>query len=101
MHDPLDVDLQDDDLVAEILLLTDLMVTASQSEGPLPQSVIDTILGASVAIDPTDPRAPATRSASPGQAVPTAGDTTHRPAPRPTVPLPRTSQADEQLALRP
>ena len=58
MRDPLDVDLQDDDLLAEILLLTDLMATASQSERPLPQSVIDRILRGSVAIDPTDPRAP-------------------------------------------
>lgn len=97
MPDPLDVDLQDDDLVAEILLLTDLMVSASPSEGPLSQSVIDTVLGVSVAGDPTDPPAPATRSASPDPAIPTAGDT-HRRAPPPTVPRPRTPEAHEQHA---
>lgn len=94
MPDPLDVDLQDDDLVAEILLLTDLMVTASQSEGPLPRPVIDRVLGVSVGADPTEPRAPATDFASPDPAVPTAGDT-HRRALPPTVPGTLTSQADE------
>ncbi len=45
MHSSLDVDLQDDDLVAEIALLADLMVAASESSEPLDLRTIDETLG--------------------------------------------------------
>jgi hypothetical protein len=44
MTDPLDVDLQDCELTAEIALVTDLMVAASESEQHLSQACIDDIL---------------------------------------------------------
>jgi len=44
MRTGLDVDLDDHELTAEILLLTDLMIAASQSGRPLSQTVIDACL---------------------------------------------------------
>jgi hypothetical protein len=44
MHTGLDVDLDDHELTAEIVLLTDLMIAASQSGQPLSQTVIDAYL---------------------------------------------------------
>jgi hypothetical protein len=44
MIDALDVDLQDPELLAEIFLLADLMVAASESTRPLSQASIDKIL---------------------------------------------------------
>jgi hypothetical protein len=44
MHTGLDVDLDDHELTAEILLLTDLMIAASQSTHPLSQAAIDACL---------------------------------------------------------
>jgi hypothetical protein len=44
MIDALDVDLQDPELLAEISLLADLMVAASESTAPLSQARIDNIL---------------------------------------------------------
>ena len=44
MNNRLDVDLDDHELTAEILLLTDLMIAASQSPQPLSQAVIDACL---------------------------------------------------------
>ena len=44
MNDVLDVDLQDPEQVAEIVLVSELMIAASQSEQPLSQAEIDRIL---------------------------------------------------------
>ena len=44
MTDPLDVDLQDAELSAEIRLVADLMVAAAQAAGALPQHVVDEVL---------------------------------------------------------
>jgi hypothetical protein len=44
MDTGLDVDLDDHELNAEIVLLTDLMIAASQSGEPLSQAVIDACL---------------------------------------------------------
>lgn len=52
MHSPLDVDLDDSDLISEIALLTDLMVAASESPGPLDLSAIDAALGLWPGADP-------------------------------------------------
>jgi hypothetical protein len=45
MDDRLDVQPQDDDVLEEIELISNLMIAASETSGPLPQSAIDTILG--------------------------------------------------------
>ncbi|MGZ4426405.1 MAG: hypothetical protein ACXVXC_02360 [Nocardioidaceae bacterium] len=45
MNNALDVDLEDDELIAEIGLVTDLIVVASESERALDQDQIDRILG--------------------------------------------------------
>jgi len=44
MNNRLDVDLDDHELTAEILLLTDLMIAASQSPQSLSQAAIDACL---------------------------------------------------------
>jgi hypothetical protein len=44
MTNRLDVDLDDHELTAEIVLLTNLMVAAAQSPRPLSQAVIDACL---------------------------------------------------------
>ena len=44
MNDVLDVDLQDPEQVAEIVLVSELMIAASQSAEPLSQDEIDRIL---------------------------------------------------------
>jgi hypothetical protein len=44
MTDALDVELYDPELIAEIRLVADLMVAASDSEGPLAQGLVDRIL---------------------------------------------------------
>jgi hypothetical protein len=45
MDDRLDVQPQDDNVLEEIELISNLMIAASEASGPLPQSAIDTILG--------------------------------------------------------
>jgi hypothetical protein len=45
MYSALDVELHDTDLIAEIGLLADLMVVASETAGPLDPMIIDTTLG--------------------------------------------------------
>jgi len=45
VNNALDVDLEDDELIAEIGLVTDLIVVASESERALTQARIDEILG--------------------------------------------------------
>ena len=44
MRDPLDVDLQDQDLRGEIDLVSDLMAAAVSRPGPLSQEEVDAIL---------------------------------------------------------
>ncbi len=43
--DPLDVQLEDTDLLDEVDLTTTLIAAANQSEGPLPVEEIDKLLG--------------------------------------------------------
>ena len=43
--DPLDVSLEDTDLLAEVGMLTDLIVAAQDAEGPLEVEQIDRLLG--------------------------------------------------------
>ena len=43
--DPLDVELEDSDLLAEVELTTTLIAAANQSEGPLDAAEIDRLLG--------------------------------------------------------
>ena len=64
MTDPLDVSLQDDDLLAEIRLGTSLMIAASRSERRLTSEEVDRVLG--VSAGPPTQRRP--RSASDGAA---------------------------------
>lgn len=47
-RDVLDVELEDHELLAEILLLINLMVIASEATQPLSQAVIDACLGVPV-----------------------------------------------------
>jgi hypothetical protein len=97
MHDPFDIDLHDDELDTEILLLTHLMVTASESDRPLSQAAIDSVL--------TNP----TTGGSATHHVQATGHGTHdkwAPAPRdshdappsPSGPAPRTPMPGERPA---
>ena len=45
MNDRFDVDLEDDQLMVEIDLVTELMIAAAESAGHLEQTRIDSILG--------------------------------------------------------
>ena len=53
MNDQLDVTVQDTEVLAEIEMMTNLIIATSEAEGPLPQVRIDEILG----IQPVVPRA--------------------------------------------
>jgi hypothetical protein len=55
--DALDVELQDDEAIDEIRLVTELMVVASMAPGELEQDVIDDALG----VDQTPGRMPSQR----------------------------------------
>jgi hypothetical protein len=44
MNDRLDLDLQDHALLAEIVMVTDLMITANTAAGPLCHHTIDSVL---------------------------------------------------------
>ncbi|HEX2177390.1 MAG TPA: hypothetical protein VHG70_15915 [Nocardioidaceae bacterium] len=48
MDDRLDVQPHDEDVLEEIELTSNLMIAASEADGTLPQSAIDTILGVPV-----------------------------------------------------
>ncbi len=50
VNDQLDVSVHDGEVLAEIELMTNLIIATSDSEGPLPQQRIDEILG----VGPTD-----------------------------------------------
>ncbi|GGD07581.1 hypothetical protein [Nocardioides daphniae] len=45
MIDPFDVTLEDGDLMGEVELTTNLIVAASESDGPLSRDEIDRLLG--------------------------------------------------------
>ena len=45
MHDQFDVTLEDSDLLGEVELTTNLIIAASECEGPLSATQIDRILG--------------------------------------------------------
>jgi hypothetical protein len=53
VNDQLDVTVQDTEVLAEIEMMTNLIIATSEADGPLPQVRIDEILG----IQPTVPRA--------------------------------------------
>ena len=53
MNDQLDVTVHDAEVLAEIEMMTNLIIATSESEGPLPQVRIDEILG----VAPIIPRA--------------------------------------------
>jgi len=98
MRDPFDIDLHDDELGAEILLLTHLMVAASESPGQLSQAAIDAIL-----INPATGSAAAYTDndrGTPEKEAPTTGDSDDEP-PSPIVPEPRTPVSRDQLGRRP
>lgn len=54
MSDQFDVTLEDPELLLEVELTANLMVAASESDGPLPQEEIDRILG--IEPEPCPPR---------------------------------------------
>jgi hypothetical protein len=45
MKDQLNVPLEDSELLAEVELTTNLIIAASEAEAPLPQAIIDDLLG--------------------------------------------------------
>jgi hypothetical protein len=45
VNDQLDVSVHDTEVLAEIEMMTNLIIATSESEGPLPQLRIDEILG--------------------------------------------------------
>jgi hypothetical protein len=53
LNDQLDVTVHDAEVLAEIEMMTNLIIATSESEGPLPQVRIDEILG----VTPVIPRA--------------------------------------------
>jgi hypothetical protein len=57
MHDQFDISLEDSDLLTEVELTTNLIIAASEADGPLTLAEIDVILGVT-------PQAPESRPAS-------------------------------------
>jgi hypothetical protein len=57
MHDQFDISLEDSDLLTEVELTTNLIIAASEADGPLSLVEIDKILGVT-------PQTPKPRSAS-------------------------------------
>ena len=45
MHDQFDISLEDSDLLTEVEMTTNLIIAASEADGPLSQDEIDRILG--------------------------------------------------------
>ncbi len=45
VNDQLDVNIQDAEVLAEIEMMTNLIIATSEADGPLPQQRIDEILG--------------------------------------------------------
>ena len=45
MHDQFDISLEDSDLLTEVEMTTNLIIAASEADGPLTQDEIDRILG--------------------------------------------------------
>ena len=52
MNDQLDVTVHDTEVLAEIEMMTNLIIATSESDGPLPQLQIDEILGVDDDIPP-------------------------------------------------
>jgi hypothetical protein len=50
VNDQLDVSVHDTEVLAEIEMMTNLIIATSETEGPLPQVRIDEILGVTPAI---------------------------------------------------
>jgi hypothetical protein len=50
MHDQFDISLEDSDLLTEVEMTTNLIIAASEADGPLSQEEIDRILG----VQPSD-----------------------------------------------
>jgi hypothetical protein len=55
MHDQFDISLEDGDLLTEVELTTNLIIAASESEGPLSLDEIDKILGVTPQASPPEP----------------------------------------------
>ena len=55
MHDQFDISLEDGDLLTEVELTTNLIIAASESEGPLSLDEIDKILGVTPEAPPPRP----------------------------------------------
>lgn len=56
MQDQFDISLEDSDLLTEVELTTNLIIAASESDGPLSADEVDRILG--VTAPPSPPRQP-------------------------------------------
>jgi len=99
MKDPFDIDLHDDELDAEILLLTNLMVAASESDRRLSQAAIDTILTNPTTGGGATDHIQATGRGTPDTWAPAPGDS-HDALPSPSVPQPRTPLSRERHESR-
>ena len=55
MHDQFDISLEDGDLLTEVELTTNLIIAASESDGPLSLDEIDQILGVKPETPPPAP----------------------------------------------
>lgn len=63
VQDQFDISLEDDELLGEVELTANLIVAASEADGPLPQEEIDRILGVSPRPNsPHPPEPPATEA---------------------------------------
>jgi hypothetical protein len=51
VHDQFDISLEDSDLLTEVELTTNLIIAASEADGPLSQGEIDRILGLDAATE--------------------------------------------------
>jgi hypothetical protein len=99
MHDPFDIDLHDDELDAEILLLTHLMVAASESDRPLSQAAIDNILTNPTTGGTATHPVQATGRGTPDKWATATGDSPDPPS-SPSVPRPRTPMSGERHEAR-
>jgi hypothetical protein len=63
VHDQFDISLEDKELLSEVELTTNLIIAASESDGPLSQADIDRILG--VVPSRSEPSDPSSTTSSP------------------------------------
>jgi hypothetical protein len=87
MRDPFDIDLHDDELDNEILLLTQLMVAASESDRTLSQAAIDSVLTNPTIGGTATDHDQATGHGTSDKWAQTRGDS-HDAPPSPSVPRP-------------